>query len=198
MSPRYVVRPCDNDGTVEGLKRDRTWSVVDLSIADDHVVADLDARTAARRHAAEWNAVDGMIHALAWFATHRRCDWQTGYGLPWTETCGAPAAPDSPCCTEHIQDLKDNYPHSTVPVLGWAWLKEYPNGHQATSERQRLATADVDGLYRIRQAAPTAWLVEQYTRVDNLPRRGAWESAADAHRRKHGTPQTSSSGERRP
>jgi hypothetical protein len=27
-SYRYVVRPCDNDGSIEGLVRDRTWDVV--------------------------------------------------------------------------------------------------------------------------------------------------------------------------
>lgn len=114
---RYVVRPCDNMGTVADLKRDRTWSVIDRSIADDHVVADLDRRADARRHAAEWNAVDAMIRALAAFATMRRCDWQTEYGMPWTKECGAPAAPDSPWCEEHIQDARDNYPRSPLPTL---------------------------------------------------------------------------------
>ncbi|MFY1620082.1 hypothetical protein [Micromonospora sp. WMMD736] len=38
-----------------------------------------------------------------------KCDWQTAYGLPWTETCDEPAAPGQPWCVEHCQDWQANY-----------------------------------------------------------------------------------------
>lgn len=39
------------------------------------------------------------------------CEWQTGYGLPWTETCGAELDGDEPWCAEHVQTLADLYPN---------------------------------------------------------------------------------------
>lgn len=68
---RYVVRACDNHGTVAGLRRDRTWSVIDQCVGDGFapgVIADLDARKTARQHATEWNAIDTLCRALAAFA----------------------------------------------------------------------------------------------------------------------------------
>jgi hypothetical protein len=50
---RYVVRPCDNLGTLSDAKRDRTWSVVDRSTGK--VVADRDVRKDARDLAKEMN-----------------------------------------------------------------------------------------------------------------------------------------------
>ena len=47
MSVRYVVRPCDNLGSVKGLKRDRTWVVVRKHDGQEQVVADLFTRKAA-------------------------------------------------------------------------------------------------------------------------------------------------------
>lgn len=43
------------------------------------------------------------------------CDWQTAYGLPWSETCGKPAEPWRLWCAEHCQDYRDNYPHLSLP-----------------------------------------------------------------------------------
>lgn len=51
MAKRYKVDPCDNLGSVEGLKRDRTWCVVDretgrtVSEHDSRAVARVEART---------------------------------------------------------------------------------------------------------------------------------------------------------
>lgn len=42
------------------------------------------------------------------------CDWQTAYGLPWTETCGAQKASDQPYCAEHMEDLIDMYDGRTA------------------------------------------------------------------------------------
>lgn len=52
--PRFVVRPCDNLGSVEGLVRDRTWQVYDTksdTYESEHVT-----RSAARAEATRLNA----------------------------------------------------------------------------------------------------------------------------------------------
>ena len=38
-SYRYVVRPCDNGDTIEGLERDRTWDVVCKDGAEEWTAA---------------------------------------------------------------------------------------------------------------------------------------------------------------
>ena len=62
MNTRYVVRACDNDGSVEGLARDRTWDVVEKTATTAHgtteaVVASVltraDAYAVKRRFEAE-------------------------------------------------------------------------------------------------------------------------------------------------
>jgi hypothetical protein len=48
---RYAVEACDNLGTVDGLRRDRTWVVVDRQTIRQEraiVVAEFDRRTDAR------------------------------------------------------------------------------------------------------------------------------------------------------
>lgn len=37
------------------------------------------------------------------------CQWQTAYGLPWTEYCGADKPYALPYCSEHTQELRENY-----------------------------------------------------------------------------------------
>lgn len=54
MRRRYVVRPCDNGGTVEGLARDRTWAIIDTETGA--CVADYDRRKDARDESRELNA----------------------------------------------------------------------------------------------------------------------------------------------
>lgn len=53
MKRRYVVQPMDNLGTVEGLKRDRTWLVVDATTG--YCVEDCDTRARARELARQRN-----------------------------------------------------------------------------------------------------------------------------------------------
>lgn len=54
MGRRYVVRPCDNDGSVSPAPpRDRTWDVVDTY--QGVVVANHDSRRRARDDADAWN-----------------------------------------------------------------------------------------------------------------------------------------------
>lgn len=51
--PRYKVDPCDNLGSVEGLKRDRTWVVVDRETG--YSVSEHERRADARAEAARLN-----------------------------------------------------------------------------------------------------------------------------------------------
>ena len=53
MRNRYIVRPCDNCGSIEGLKRDRTWDVIDR--ATDSCVQQCTTRHEARDAAKAWN-----------------------------------------------------------------------------------------------------------------------------------------------
>ena len=46
-APRFVVEACDNCGTVEGLNRDRTWLVMEVSPAGRVCVGDYDTRAEA-------------------------------------------------------------------------------------------------------------------------------------------------------
>lgn len=52
---RFIVRPCDNCGSVPDAPRDRQWDVVDTALG--HVVANHDTRAAARKDAAEQNSI---------------------------------------------------------------------------------------------------------------------------------------------
>jgi len=54
VKPRYVVRPCDNCGSVAGLVRDRTWNVYDAKT--DTNGSDRTRREDARTEAARLNA----------------------------------------------------------------------------------------------------------------------------------------------
>ncbi len=46
---RYIVKPCDNLGSVPGAKRGRQWDVLDTKEDDtDYVVATFDTRLEAR------------------------------------------------------------------------------------------------------------------------------------------------------
>jgi hypothetical protein len=56
MKRRYIVRPCDNGGTVTNAVRDRQWDVVD-TLNNYRTVANYDTRKAARDYAAELNAI---------------------------------------------------------------------------------------------------------------------------------------------
>lgn len=46
-----------------------------------------------------------------------QCDWQTGYGLPWIETCGAQTDEGHAWCPEHEQDAMETYPHLAPPMV---------------------------------------------------------------------------------
>jgi hypothetical protein len=66
---RYIVQPSDNGGTVEGLKRDRTWVVVDTrsprTFGDGYAcVLDTERRVHARAEAAEMNRINACINAI--------------------------------------------------------------------------------------------------------------------------------------
>lgn len=59
---RFVVRPCDNDGTVEGLERDRTWLVWDR--CEQRYVSEHLTRKRAYEAARSENAA-AFLHDLA-------------------------------------------------------------------------------------------------------------------------------------
>ena len=54
MKKRYVVRPCDNGGSVTNAVRDRQWDVVD-TLNDDRCVSNHDRRADARAEAKKMN-----------------------------------------------------------------------------------------------------------------------------------------------
>lgn len=50
---RFVVRPCDNLGSLPDAPRDRTWTVFDRVTQEG--VQDCETRAKAKAAAAEWN-----------------------------------------------------------------------------------------------------------------------------------------------
>jgi hypothetical protein len=61
---RFIVRPCDNCGSVEGLVRDRTWVVIRKLGGEECVVADVPTRAQAyaisREAAVSWPLTTAM------------------------------------------------------------------------------------------------------------------------------------------
>ena len=98
MRGRYVVQPCDNLGTVEGLERDRTWLVVLKSEGDEEVVAELSTRAAAYTYKQEREREAAAQPPRAWSAL-----------LPSLLEAlrGGPYAPDTAAAGERFQAAKD-------------------------------------------------------------------------------------------
>lgn len=46
-APRYIVEPCDNLGSIEGLVRDRTWAVVEVTPVRRECIGDYETRAEA-------------------------------------------------------------------------------------------------------------------------------------------------------
>ena len=59
-TPRYVVRACDNYGSIEGLERDRTWDVICKARGEEHIMGTFLTRREAyaQRRSLESEAVE--------------------------------------------------------------------------------------------------------------------------------------------